>query len=287
MASWDWTSAAPSDLGLSAAATDQYYLEEHSTYLNASFPMSDPSSSPYGTESYTTQPTYHHVTMNPYDQHSHHPTVTYAPTSTSYLAPEPYQSYSSGHLSPSSSHYYSSGGYISHGGSSVGSNNSPTSQILDDFDDDGFDTYGYEGQVPYPTSSDGSNYHSHHHHSHGHHASVSGGTVSGVGADGVPYYMCDHAGCSKVCARLCDLRKHKKRHQKPFPCRNRCESYFSTEKDRDRHERSKHKKEEWLTCAVCGHQTARKDNMKDHVRRRHGEHDLERIMDATMANAYP
>lgn len=100
---------------------------------------------------------------------------------------------------------------------------------------------------------------------------------------GVSQYLCDNPGCKKVYPRLCDLRKHKKRHLKPFPCRDTtCETLFSTEKDRDRHERSKHRREEHLVCAVCGHRTARKDNMKDHVRRRHGEQDLEKIMDITM-----
>ncbi|KAI5779509.1 hypothetical protein EDC01DRAFT_302983 [Geopyxis carbonaria] len=100
------------------------------------------------------------------------------------------------------------------------------------------------------------------------------------------YFQCDHPGCRKVYPRLCDLRKHKKRHLKPFPCRNAgqgvCDAYFSTEKDRDRHERSKHRRNEHLTCAVCGHRTARKDNMKDHVRRRHGDTDLDGIMAVIM-----
>jgi hypothetical protein len=95
-------------------------------------------------------------------------------------------------------------------------------------------------------------------------------------------FQCDHPGCKRSYRRLCDLRKHKKRHQKPFPCRHAaakgCRSFFSTEKDRDRHERSKHRREEHLACIVCGHRTARKDNMKDHVRRRHSEKDLEEIM---------
>jgi hypothetical protein len=94
-------------------------------------------------------------------------------------------------------------------------------------------------------------------------------------------FACDYPSCTKSYPRLCDLRKHKKRHAKPFPCpMDSCEAVFSTEKDRDRHEKSKHRREEHLICPVCGHRTARKDNLKDHVRRRHGEEAMERIMRA-------
>lgn len=95
-------------------------------------------------------------------------------------------------------------------------------------------------------------------------------------------FHCDHLGCNKSYPRACDLKKHKKRHQKPFPCRygqhEGCDSTFSTTKERDRHERSKHRREEHLVCSVCGHKTARKDNMADHVKRRHGQENKERVM---------
>lgn len=102
-----------------------------------------------------------------------------------------------------------------------------------------------------------------------------------------PSFDCDHPECARSYPRLCDLRKHKKRHQKPYPCRDSagCGTYFSTEKDRDRHERSKHRHEEHLACTVCGHRTARKDNMKDHVRRRHGEERMVEIMVSVMVGA--
>ncbi|KAI5850021.1 hypothetical protein BZA05DRAFT_419405 [Tricharina praecox] len=97
-------------------------------------------------------------------------------------------------------------------------------------------------------------------------------------------FACDYPSCTKSYPRLCDLRKHKKRHLKPFPCPEAaCDSFFSTEKDRDRHTKSKHRREEHLVCAVCGHRTARKDNMRDHIKRRHGEDVVERIMNAVMA----
>jgi len=95
-------------------------------------------------------------------------------------------------------------------------------------------------------------------------------------------FHCDHPGCDKSYPRPCDLKKHKKRHRKPFPCRyaaqERCESAFSTTKERDRHEKSKHRREDHLVCVACGHTTARKDNMTDHIKRRHGEEDKDRAM---------
>ncbi|KAA8905580.1 hypothetical protein FN846DRAFT_745130 [Sphaerosporella brunnea] len=94
-----------------------------------------------------------------------------------------------------------------------------------------------------------------------------------------PSFPCDYPSCNKSYPRLCDLRKHKKRHEKPFSCSEpSCDAVFSTEKDRDRHERSKHRREEHLVCPVCGHRTARKDNLKDHVRRRHGEEQMAKVM---------
>ena len=100
-------------------------------------------------------------------------------------------------------------------------------------------------------------------------------------------FPCDHPSCAKAYPRLCDLRRHKKRHQKPYPCRAsaECDSHFSTEKDRDRHERSRHRRDEHLECSVCGHRTARKDNMKDHVRRRHGEERVDEVMAAVVGSS--
>jgi hypothetical protein len=97
-------------------------------------------------------------------------------------------------------------------------------------------------------------------------------------------FACDYPSCKKSYPRPCDLNKHKKRHQKPFPCEasSDCDSYFSTAKDRDRHIKSKHRREEHLMCPVCGHTTARKDNMKDHVKRRHGEESVNEVMVAVM-----
>lgn len=83
-------------------------------------------------------------------------------------------------------------------------------------------------------------------------------------------HPCPFPGCTISCRRRCDLTKHSRRHEKPYKCDN-CDSRFSTVKDCERHDLSKHRPEDHLRCsfADCQHWTARKDNMADHVRRRH------------------
>ncbi|THC91689.1 hypothetical protein EYZ11_008860 [Aspergillus tanneri] len=86
-------------------------------------------------------------------------------------------------------------------------------------------------------------------------------------------WRCAHEGCksSTRFRRGCDLRKHYNRHKKTFNCRHpHCEGskkWFSSKKDRDRHE-AKHNPDvkcEW----GCPRVFSRVDNMKDHVRRMH------------------
>lgn len=83
-------------------------------------------------------------------------------------------------------------------------------------------------------------------------------------------HFCDFPDCVVSCRRPCDLTKHKKRHLKPFKCRL-CDSWSSSVKDRDRHELSLHQKGDHPTCEFpnCQHKTARKDNMANHVLRKH------------------
>ena len=108
---------------------------------------------------------------------------------------------------------------------------------------------------------------------------------------------CGYPGCKteRDFARACDLRKHITRHQKKFHCRyDRCyqslshqnpalpstkrhvsSTGFSTRKDRSRHE-AKHEplaQCEWgiKQLGKCLRMFSRVDNMRDHVRRVHGE----------------
>ncbi|CAZ80161.1 unnamed protein product [Tuber melanosporum] len=66
---------------------------------------------------------------------------------------------------------------------------------------------------------------------------------------------------------------HYKDSKHRFCCRHKdcasCTSY-TTRKDRNRHEVSKHS-DQHLICDVCGHTTAREDNMRVHVRAAHRE----------------
>ncbi|PWW73098.1 hypothetical protein C7212DRAFT_366000 [Tuber magnatum] len=66
---------------------------------------------------------------------------------------------------------------------------------------------------------------------------------------------------------------HHKDPKRRFCCRSEdctsCTSY-TTRKDRNRHEMSKHS-DQHLVCDICGHKTAREDNMRVHVRAAHEE----------------
>lgn len=89
-------------------------------------------------------------------------------------------------------------------------------------------------------------------------------------ADAPRIHHCNWDGCTKSYPRACDLAKHKKRHVKPFGCCS-CTSRFSTQKDRERHDLSKHRKGDHLVCPYpnCQHKTARKDNLANHILRKH------------------
>lgn len=88
-------------------------------------------------------------------------------------------------------------------------------------------------------------------------------------------WRCAYPNCTSQArfTRGCDLRKHYRRHTKPFFCRHEecpqsSEGGFSSRKDRDRHE-SKHKPGVPCTHDECERIFSRVDNMKDHVRRIH------------------
>lgn len=54
-----------------------------------------------------------------------------------------------------------------------------------------------------------------------------------------------------------------------------------------RFELSKHRNNENLVCTVCRHTTARKDNMRDHLQRKHPDLDVEETVQEIMAIARP
>ncbi|CUS11441.1 unnamed protein product [Tuber aestivum] len=89
-------------------------------------------------------------------------------------------------------------------------------------------------------------------------------------------FSCTSTHCPPDAATKNPETAHHHHHKDPkhrFCCRyegcTSCTSY-TTRKDRNRHEASKHSKQH-LVCDVCGHTTARKDNMTGHVRSAHPE----------------
>ncbi|KAG0643269.1 hypothetical protein HOY80DRAFT_473029 [Tuber brumale] len=89
-------------------------------------------------------------------------------------------------------------------------------------------------------------------------------------------FPCTSAHCHPTVTTQNPEATHHHHHKDPkhrFCCRNEvcasCTSY-TTRKDRNRHEVSKHS-DQHLVCDVCGHTTAREDNMRVHVRAAHRE----------------
>jgi len=89
-------------------------------------------------------------------------------------------------------------------------------------------------------------------------------------------FPCTSPHCHPTATTQNSETTHHHHHKDPkhrFCCRyeacTSCTSY-TTRKDRNRHEASKHS-EQHLVCDVCGHTTAREDNMRVHVRAAHRE----------------
>lgn len=75
--------------------------------------------------------------------------------------------------------------------------------------------------------------------------------------------------CPYKVARNCDLRKHLKRHQKPYGCTYpSCHKRFGAKSDWKRHENSQHFQQEVFRC-VCGQFEHRKVALEEHLRERH------------------
>ncbi|PSR85905.1 hypothetical protein BD289DRAFT_248150 [Coniella lustricola] len=90
---------------------------------------------------------------------------------------------------------------------------------------------------------------------------------------------CPHEGCGKHFARHCELKKHLKRHNKPYGCTyTSCDKRFGSKNDWKRHENSRHFQVEQWQChesspdkasKICGKIYNRRELFKTHLLREH------------------
>ena len=93
--------------------------------------------------------------------------------------------------------------------------------------------------------------------------------------------------CSKTMDRPCDLKKHEKRHSRPWGCTNAtCNKTFGSKNDWKRHENSQHYQLETWRChegsatskiGTCAKIFFRRDPFQAHLRRDHGKRDEDYI----------
>jgi hypothetical protein len=93
--------------------------------------------------------------------------------------------------------------------------------------------------------------------------------------------------CGYAAARDCDLRKHMKRHQKPYGCTYpKCHKRFGAKSDWKRHEHSQHFQLEAFRCAetlssgsTCGEHVHRQEAFKTHLEKQHKISSLEHVQE--------
>lgn len=76
--------------------------------------------------------------------------------------------------------------------------------------------------------------------------------VTSTLTSGAGSYRCYGAHCTKVFSRPCDLKKHLKRHHRPYGCTfPTCSEKFGSKYDWKRHETSRHFQRECWRCPLC------------------------------------
>ncbi|KAK0655021.1 hypothetical protein B0T16DRAFT_450764 [Cercophora newfieldiana] len=82
---------------------------------------------------------------------------------------------------------------------------------------------------------------------------------------------CPHDSCSEVFARPCDLRKHEKKHTRPYGC-ELCPRRFYQQRDLDKHCRTHYGGPLW-PCPFdgCDKKFTVDDNLVRHIKRTHGQ----------------
>ncbi|KAJ6443258.1 transcription factor Zn, C2H2 [Purpureocillium lavendulum] len=86
--------------------------------------------------------------------------------------------------------------------------------------------------------------------------------------------------CGKTFSRLCELKKHIKRHQKPYGCTfKQCSKRFGSKNDWKRHESSQHYELETWNCDKpgCNKTCQRRESFKSHLQKDHGIKGAEEI----------
>ncbi|KAJ6192310.1 hypothetical protein J3E72DRAFT_365245, partial [Bipolaris maydis] len=86
--------------------------------------------------------------------------------------------------------------------------------------------------------------------------------------------VCPRPGCGYAVNRDSDLRKHMKRHEKPYGCTYpRCHKRFGAKSDWKRHENSQHFQSEVFRCtfelssgAICGVYSLQKEAFEIHLK---------------------
>ncbi|KAK4657849.1 hypothetical protein QC762_201510 [Podospora pseudocomata] len=107
---------------------------------------------------------------------------------------------------------------------------------------------------------------------------------SSVVAEVTKEVKCEIDDCNKVFSRPCELKKHQKRHAKPYACTfSNCDKRFGSKNDWKRHENSQHFQLEIWRCTEqvfsaaaagergyeCGKVCHRRESLKGHLERDH------------------
>ncbi|CAO2656646.1 Nn.00g054490.m01.CDS01 [Neocucurbitaria sp. VM-36] len=111
--------------------------------------------------------------------------------------------------------------------------------------------------------------------------------------------VCPRAECDYTGARDCDLRKHMKRHDKPYGCTYpNCHKRFGAKSDWKRHENSQHFQLEAFRCAqpalpkpgsvdrqtssqaACGRHFTRAGQLEDHLATQHNMSNLDQLKES-------
>ncbi|TLS28135.1 hypothetical protein PpBr36_01986 [Pyricularia pennisetigena] len=115
-------------------------------------------------------------------------------------------------------------------------------------------------------------------------------TSGGPSTEVTGNFKCSEPRCPKTFNRECELRKHMKRHEKPYGCTFRyCTKKFGSKSDWKRHENSQHEHLDGWRCDIlvpfpagmttvaaiattkpCGKQCHRRETFRAHLQRDHG-----------------